>query len=197
MITQSFPEVSAPPVLAGNANSKRQCYFLIVSQFFLLPEPPAPPTCPSSRIAVLAKRSNITSPPIPIHLTISLSTPALSSHIWCTLVRVFMCREMMQYPVSDLPFLPAQPKAEIFCVYACRMLSHSLSHFHCRCSLLFHTHTHTLKTKVTSRIRLPCSALEGQKAPDRFTVSVVCCWSSMSLVLLVLQLQKLVDFTEF
>lgn len=30
-VTQNnLPEISAPPLLPGNANSKRQCYFLIV-----------------------------------------------------------------------------------------------------------------------------------------------------------------------
>ena len=157
---------------------------------------PFPPTCPGSQIAALPRWTKITSPPVLFHLTISVSSLALSTRIWsmfrCLIASVFVCTEMMQYPVSDLPFLPVQPKAEIFCVYACRMLSDLLSYFHCRCSLLFHTHTDT-DTGTICWIRLPCSVLEGQKATDRFTVSLVSSKNSLS-ALLVLQLQIVVGF---
>ena len=214
----SYFSYFAPPISAGNANSKRQCYFLIVSQFFLLPEPPAPPTLPRLSDCCVGK-SDPTSPHLPSLSTSPSLRPLCSVHTCISCVRVcvcvcvcvcvgmcvsacvfdrngvFVCREMMRYPVSDLlSSSPLSPKAEILCVYACRMLSDLLSYFHCRWSLLFHTHTHTHTHTDTHthtlgwktlRIRLPHSALEGWKAPDRFTVSVVCCF-----VLLDLQLQE-------
>lgn len=120
--TELLPEVSVPPISALNANSKRQCYFLIVSQFFLLPEPPAPPTCPSYQIAVLAKWSI---PPLPIfiHITISLSALAVSTRTSgvcscvCVIATVFVCSENDAVSCfwSPLPDRSAQSR-NILCI---------------------------------------------------------------------------------
>lgn len=107
------------PSLAGNANLKRQCYFLTFTQFFLLPEPPLLSRVPTFRL--LCRQIDPALPHLisPCSLTIPLS--ALFIHIWnmpvCATATVFLCRIIMQYPLSDLPFRSAWPKAEIFCVY--------------------------------------------------------------------------------
>lgn len=52
---------------------------------------------------------HLTFRPYPPH-HLSFCSHSVHKHIWCMLVCVcvimFVCREMMWYPVSDLPFLP-------------------------------------------------------------------------------------------
>lgn len=150
------------------------------------------------------RQSDPTSPRLPsLSASPSLRLLSLCPHTHLAHVRVcvcdlFLCAEKwcsILFLIS--PSCPLSPKQE-YSVYmhvgCCQMCCHILIVR----DLSSSTHTHTLgwKTKVTLWIRLPCSALEGHKAPDRFTVSIVCCWSSLSLALLVLQLEKLVDFKQ-
>lgn len=106
--------------------------------------------------------------------------PCLCVEWWCIIL----------FLISPSPL----PKAEMICVYACRTLSGLLSYFHCRCFLLFQRHIHIYallgENKVTLWIRLPCSAREGHKAPDRFTVSDESCWNDLSSLCPVLYLQE-------
>lgn len=169
-------------VMPGYANSKRQCYFLMV-----------PVTCAFRSSDMSQLTACCVSKVIQHHLSfrpyppqhLSFCSHSVHKHIWCMLacLVVFVCGEMVQFPVSDLPFLPAWlQRGNNLCIrmsdvrLASMLLLQIISrlpytHAHART----HTYTHKLswKTKVTLWIRLPCSTPGGQKAPDRFTIYIV------------------------
>lgn len=118
-----------PLIFPGNADSKRQCCFLIVSQFFLLLKPLAPlrPRCCVGKVIQHHLTFRPRAPP-PLHLSLpafpwSTNTSGACSRVRaCVPLIVFVCTEIMCYPVSDRPSSCLLGcKALVFCVHACRM----------------------------------------------------------------------------
>lgn len=83
----------APLFFPGNADSKRQCYFLMVSQFFLLLEPLAPlrPHCCVGKVIQHHLNFRPHAPPTLSTPPPSPCFPFVHQHIWCTLVHVRIC----------------------------------------------------------------------------------------------------------
>lgn len=147
------------PSLAGNANLKRQCYFLTFTQFFLLPEPPLLSRVPTFRL--LCRQIDPALPHLisPCSLTVSLCS--VHTHLEhagvCNCNCVFV---QNNYAVSTFwsPFPVRLAKGRnILCVYSRQMLSEWLPCFHYTLDVLFcalhNMHTHCWETKVTLWIR--------------------------------------------